>query len=194
MENKDKRSETAVQAQSPEQQVLRAEKAVKAYQSFLLRLALTVLVVWALFFLVIGVLRMPSEDMHPRIDAGDLILFYRLDKDVKAQDIVVLDKYIPEFGENETFVCRVVAVEGDTVEISDGERLIVNGSTMIEPNIYESTPRYEGFVEYPVTLGEGECFVLADARDGGSDSRFFGPVQKDELVGTVITILRRNKL
>ena len=88
----------------------------------------------------------------------------------------------------------MVATEGDTVEISEGERLIVNGNSMIESNIFYSTPEYSGFVDYPYTLGEGECFVLADRRNGGADSRFFGAVSRDEILGTVITIMRRNNL
>ena len=35
---------------------------------------------------------------------------------------------------------------------------------------------------------------LADARQNGTDSRYFGAVQKNEIVGTVITIVRRNNL
>jgi signal peptidase I len=49
-------------------------------------------------------------------------------------------------------------------------------------------------VNYPVTLGPGECFVLADKRDEGADSRFFGPVKREEIQGSVITIMRRNNL
>ena len=88
----------------------------------------------------------------------------------------------------------MVAGPGDTVEISEGERLVVNGNAMIESNIFYSTPEYEGFVAYPVKLGEGQYFVLADFRTGGADSRFFGPVNEDEILGTVITIARRNNL
>ena len=82
----------------------------------------------------------------------------------------------------------------DTVDITDDERLIINGNQVIETNIFSSTPRYEGFLEYPVTLGANECFVLADKRQGGTDSRYFGPVSKDKIAGTVITILRRLNL
>ena len=112
---------------------------------------------------------------------------------MRAQDVIVLQK-ATEGPELKTFVLRVVAVAGDTVEITDGERLVVNGNTMIEPDIFYATPRYEGFNEYPLTLGEGECFVLADSRNGGMDSRFFGPVHVDDILGTVITIVRRNNL
>ena len=174
--------------------IRRRERAVKGYQYFLLRLVVFVLVIWVLFFQVVGIVICPSADMHPRIDNGDMVLFYRLDKDVRAQDVIVLEKATPDSEEKQIFVLRVVAVAGDTVEVTDGERLVINGNAMIEPDIFYATPRYEGFTEYPLTLGEGECFVLADSRNGGMDSRYFGPVTVDDILGTVITIVRRNNL
>ena len=93
-----------------------------------------------------------------------------------------------------TFVCRVVAGPGDTVEIAESERLIVNGNAVVEPNIFYNTPEYTGFIEYPLKLGEGQYFVLADSRNGGADSRFFGAVNREEILGTVITIMRRNNI
>ena len=177
-----------------QKKVRRSEKGVKRYQRFLLKVVLFIAVLWVLFFKIIGITHMPNEDMYPRIDAGDLVLFYRLDKDPKAQDIIVMEKSTPEDAEKQLFVLRVVAVAGDTVDISDGERLVVNGNTLVETNIFYPTPRYQNYTNVPVTLGEGECFVLADSRNGGADSRYFGVVKKDEIEGTVITVLRRNNL
>ena len=175
--------------------VKRAEKSVKEYQYFVLRLVILLAVIWVLFFQIVGLTHMPSGDMYPRVDAGDLVLFYRLDKDVKAQDVVVLSKVTPDSeGQKELFISRVVAVAGDTVEITDDGRLIVNGNSMIESNIFYTTSPYEGYTEYPLTLGQGQCFVLADSRRGGADSRYFGPVNQKDLLGTVITIVRRNNL
>ncbi len=174
--------------------IRRSERAVKSYQYFLLRLAIFLIVLWVLFFQIVGVVICPTADMHPRVDAGDMVLFYRLDKDVRAQDVIVIQKAADEKHEPEIYVLRVVAVAGDTVEITDSERLIVNGSTMIESDIFYPTPRYEGYTEYPLTLQEGQCFVLADSRNGGMDSRYFGVVNADEILGTVITIVRRNNL
>lgn len=172
----------------------RAESSVKEYQFAVLRILLLLVVLWALFFKFIGLVRMPSDEMYPRIDAGDMVLYYRLDTDVRAQDVIVISKSAPDDEEPRLYVLRVVAAHGDTVEISDSDRLVINGSNMVETNIFYPTPRYEGFVDYPLTLGEDECFVLADSRNGGSDSRYFGPVRRDEILGTVITILRRNNL
>lgn len=157
-------------------------------QLFLLHALIIVVAIWLLFGLFFGVTTAPNNDMYPRIDTGDLLLYYRLDKDVKAQDVVVIRK------NDTTYVARVVAVAGDTVEITDDERLVINGNSVIESNIFRSTPRYEGFVNYPLTLEEGTFFVLVDARNTGEDSRYFGPVSTDELLGTVITVVRRTNL
>ena len=173
----------------------RAERSVKDYQFFVLRLLVFLLVVWVLFFQIIGLTHMPSGDMVPRLDAGDFVLFYRLDKNVQARDIIVIEKTAPESdGKKELFISRVVAVAGDTVEIAENGGLIVNGNAVVESNIFYSTMPYENYTQYPLTLGEGECFVLGDARRNCSDSRYFGPVLRKEIQGTVITIVRRNNL
>ena len=175
-------------------QLRKSERGVREYQSLLFRLAALLLVIWILFFQIVGLTHMPNGDMSPRVDAGDLVLFYRLDKDVQEQDIIVIEKSTPDDPGRQLFICRVVAVSGDTVEITDTEQLMVNGNIMLEPNIFYPTTRYMGFTEYPFQLGEGECFVLADKRPGGVDSRYFGAVEKNEILGTVITIVRRNGL
>ena len=61
-------------------------------------------------------------------------------------------------------------------------------------DIYYSTPRYENGPDYPVTMAEGEYFILCDYREGARDSRYFGPVSRDEIKGKVITVIRRSGL
>ena len=188
---------TAGQPRSDEQlkkKLKRSERSVRDYQYFLLRLITLLLLLWVLFFKLIGVIRMPTGDMYPRIDAGDLVMFYRLDTQPSAQDVVALRRTVPTLSGEQTMVLRVVAVAGDTVEVTETGFLKINGNVMDERNIFYPTPRYEDYVEYPLTLKEGECFALADSRNGGTDSRFFGPVNNSEILGTVITIVRRNAL
>lgn len=222
---------TAVEEKAARRKKLRRQRA-KAFRGMILRLLTLAIVVYVLFFHLVGLTLMPNGDMYPRVDAGDLVLFYRLEENIRAQDIIVFEKPTasleqsyeeieaveesegtekaektwwrkaldwlgvkdPDEPEKSLFICRVVAGPGDTVEISEGQRLIVNGNAMIESNIFYPTPEYVGFVSYPLKLGEGEYYVLADYRNGGADSRFFGAVKKKEVLGTVITILRRNNL
>ena len=157
-------------------------------QKFLFHLLVIIVVVWVMFGLVFGLTTVPSNDMYPRMDGGDLLLYYRLERAPKAQDIVVLDKL------DTTYVGRVVAKQGDTVDITDDEKLVINGNSVIESNIFYGTPRFEGFNQYPVKLNENEYFVLVDQRQSGEDSRYYGVVKENEIEGTVITVIRRSNL
>lgn len=175
--------------------IWRLERAVKRYQWLVIKIVAVLAIIWLLFFQILGLTHMPNEDMFPRIDAGDLILFYRLDTDVTASDVIVLEKETPDSdGQKQMFISRVVAKSGDTVDIVDGS-LIVNGNSMWENKIFYPTVEFSGVdVKFPLKLAEGECFVLADRRDTGADSRYFGPVKQDEIKGTVITVLRRTDI
>ena len=68
----------------------RHRRRVRALRSFLIRLVLLAAVVYVLFFHIVGLTVMPSADMVPRMDAGDLLLFYRVNLTPKIQDVVVI--------------------------------------------------------------------------------------------------------
>ena len=172
----------------------RHKRRMRALRTFLFRTTALLLVLYVLFFHIVGITTMPGRDMYPRLDAGDLLLYYRLERNPKAQDIVVIEKVADSGEKSQRFVCRVVAAPGDTVEVSADKGLCVNGNTLIENNIFYPTDAYENRMEYPVRLGDGEYFVMADRRNGGMDSRYFGTVKAEEIKGVVITILRRNNL
>ena len=176
-------------------ELAKTEKGLKNAQWFLIYLIVFLVVVWIMFFKIIGITHMPSEDMEPRVDAGDLLVFYRLDRDAEFEDVIIFEKDIDGSGKKQVFVGRVMAAPGDTVEINDNNRLVVNGNLIVETSIYyAATPKRGDRVTYPLTLQEGQYFVLVDDREQGMDSRYFGPVSKDEVLGTVITLIRRNKL
>ena len=182
-------------AEQPEQpvpetqkKVRRAEKRLSYFQRFVIQVLIFVLIMYVMFAHIVGLMTMPNGDMYPRIDGGDLLLFYRLDKEPKSQDIIAFIK-------NDTqYVGRVVAAGGDTIEITDEGSVLVNGNSLIESNIFYETYRLEGYTKYPLELKENECFVLADSRRGAEDSRYFGPVKEESILGTVITVMRRNNL
>ena len=157
-------------------------------QTFFLNALLILTAIWLLCGFILGFTTVPNGDMTPNFKAGDLLMYYQLNRDFVAQDVVVLKK------NDTTYVGRVVAKGGDTVNITDKGGLVINGNTMIETNIYNDTVRYEGFVNYPVTLKDGEYFVLNDIRSSGEDSRYYGPVSESEILGKVITAVRRNNL
>ena len=164
------------------------KRQIREIKSFFLRLAAMIIMLYVLFGVVFGIKAMPNDDMKPRISAGDLMLYYRLENRYVANDVVVFEK------DGKTYVGRIVAQGGDTVEITDSASLVVNNSTMIESDIYYSTPKYDTDVTYPLTLASDEVFVLCDYRTGAKDSRTFGPVKKSEFKGKVITVVRRSSI
>lgn len=140
-----------------------------------------------IFTFAYGFHRNTDPDMAPMVKTGDLVMFYRLDKDYAIGDLLVLDF------QGERQVRRVVAKAGDTVDIADGG-LIINESMQQEPNIYQETRQYENGIAFPLTVGANQVFVLGDARENATDSRIYGPVNTDDTLGTVITVVRRRNL
>lgn len=117
------------------------------------------------------------------------MLYYRLERDYNSQDVIVYEK------DGQSRVGRVIAHGGDTVEITGEGEIKINGSIVMENNIFYDTYPYEGdSVTYPLTLAEDEVFVLGDNRQGAKDSRYYGAITSNEIKGKVITILRRSDL
>jgi signal peptidase I len=154
-------------------------------------LAVKIVLIFTSFMLIFtfmyGFHRNTDPDMAPMVKEGDLILFYRLDRDYAIGDLLLLDF------QGERQVRRVVARAGDTVDIGEGG-LIINGGLQNEPEIFQQTWRYENGVSFPLTVGEGQVFALGDARENATDSRVYGPVDTEDTLGEVITVIRRRGL
>ncbi|WP_455581981.1 signal peptidase I [Dysosmobacter sp.] len=137
---------------------------------------LTVVLVFTFLIRLIGV---DGHSMVPTLQDGDrlLVLNSMFDHDYQYGDIVVLRK--DTFLE-EPIVKRVIATEGQTVDIDFGEGTVyVDGVALEEDYINEPTYLEEG-TEFPLTVPEGCVFVMGDNRNRSSDSR-------DSRLGTVDT-------
>lgn len=142
------------------------------------------LVIAFVFTFIFGMYRVNDTSMVPNISPGDMILFYRLDKDFVVGETVVYSY------NKENKIGRIVAMPGDVVNI-DEKGLVVNNSHQYEPKIYKETLPFTDGIKYPVKLKENEIFLLADNRDKSIDSRLFGPVEKKFIKGKIFTLLRR---
>ena len=162
------------------------KRLIAEIRAFLVKAAIMAVTLWVIFGVVFGVVPMKDQSMIPKLAAGDLLLYYRLDRTPGDREVVVFEK------EGKTYVGRVVARGGDTVEIREDALLQINGNAIVENEIYYLTEPYDEGIEYPVTLTDEEVFILCDYREGAKDSRYFGPVTKKELKGTVITAIRRS--
>ncbi|MGI6109523.1 MAG: signal peptidase I [Eubacteriaceae bacterium] len=150
----------------------------------IIKIAAVCLAFVLIFTFMFGVYRNSDLSMNPAVKDGDLVFFYRYDKNYVKDDVLVL-KYQ---GEYETR--RVIAVAGDEVDIKDGG-LYINGSLQQESGIYQTTDRYEEGIDFPVTVDQGQVFVLGDSRRNATDSRIYGCVDINSTLGKVMTIVRR---
>jgi len=120
----------------------------------------------------------PSPSMEPGMAPGDHILVNRLSYRLWAPtrgDIIVFA--FPK-DLKRTFVKRVIAVEGETVELRDN-KVFVNGNPIQEPYVKEGDyPPYG-----PEVVPEGKVFVLGDNRRESEDSREWGLLPKNYLLG-----------
>lgn len=158
-------------------------------KAFFIRFIILIIFLWLLFGVFFGIASVRGDDMFPRMSAGDVVLYYRLEKNFNSGDVLVLKK------EGKMRVGRVVAHENDSVEITREGELKINGNVVVENNVFYKTYPYDKKrVRYPLKLKKDEVFVLCDYREGGKDSRYFGAVRKSEIKGKVITILRRSNL
>jgi signal peptidase I len=77
------------------------------------------------------------------------------------------------------FIKRVVGLPGDTINCQGG-KLVRNGQPVAEPYL---DPETETQSCTRTTVGPGELYVMGDNRSNSQDSRAFGPIQEDDVVG-----------
>ena len=151
----------------------------------LLKVAMVLGFIAMVFLFLFGVTQVPDESMRPAVREGDLVVYYRLQKDYAAGDLVVVDD-----GDSKE-VRRVIAVAGDTVDFSS-DGLMINGYLQSEQSIYAETEPFTQGITYPVTVGEGQVFVMGDNRPSSKDSRIYGPVDINTgTEGEAMTVIRR---
>jgi signal peptidase I len=126
-------------------------------------------------------------------DRGDVIVFERAVADPQADEdegiwTQVGDAFKELFGfptEGQDLIKRVIAVEGETVQASEG-RVLIDGKPIDEPYLPDDTTT-ETFG--PIIVPDDSVFVMGDNRDGSDDSRVFGPVPTDTIVGRALVIV-----
>lgn len=124
-----------------------------------------------------------GSSMENTLSHGDNLIVdkitYRF-SDPKRYDIIVFPF---RHEENVYYIKRIIGLPGETIQIQDGS-IYINGEILSE-SYGREVMKSAGLAEDPITLGEGEYFVLGDNRNDSMDSRDPGvsTIHSDEIIG-----------
>ena len=179
--------------------------AVSAVREFAEIIVLALFIALIFKTLVIQTYKIPSESMTPTLYPGDQILVSKCSYGIPIpfSDISVPGFRTPHRGDVVVFkfpldhrvhyIKRLVGLPGDTIEIKNkvlyvnGEEYVVAEAQFIDPMVMPgAVSRRDNYG--PITVPPGALFMMGDNRDNSNDSRFWGLVDEDELIGRTVMI------
>lgn len=122
--------------------------------------------------------RVNGSSMEPALKDGEIYLVSRGKKSINRGDIIVFRVE----NEEPPYIKRVIALPGEKVAIFDNT-VFINGRMLSEP--YVQPPYLDIQDVEEITVPEGHYYVLGDDRVESRDSRHFGPVPQENIIGTI---------
>lgn len=135
----------------------------------------------------------PSASMSPTLVRQDRVLVnklsYRL-HDVNRGDVVVFERPPGETEPIKDLIKRVVATEGETLTVRDGD-VFVDGDRLDEPYLAQADSTESDVCNFDgrVVVPADHVFVMGDNRTNSRDSRCFGPIDEDLIVGRAFVLI-----
>lgn len=154
------------------------------FSDFFVPVIIGLLIVVVLRTLIFGLFYVPSGSMIPTLQINDHVVVtkftYHITKPQRG-DIVVFNYPVAlkETGEKVRYVKRLIGLPGDKIEIKE-KHLYINDQLVDEPYISSDSDMADFS---PLVLGEKEYFMMGDNRNHSNDSRYWGTVEEDLLIG-----------
>ena len=171
-----------------EEEPMTWQKSLLLYLHDLIYLLAAVMIVFMLLFRIVIV---SGSSMYSTLWNGDWLLVTGsvLYREPEAGDIIVASK--DSFNDGEPIIKRVIATEGQTVDIDFEAGIVyVDGIALEEDYTYTLTNVQEGIV-FPITIADGCIFAMGDNRNNSSDSRTIsiGEIPVDQVLGKVLFLV-----
>ncbi|MFZ5916222.1 MAG: signal peptidase I [Chloroflexota bacterium] len=147
----------------------------------ILETLLLTVIIYAVLSTFIGRYKVLSISMEPTLHEGQYLLISKQTHKVwplQRGDVIVFR--FPRSPEK-YYIKRLIGLPGEEVELKNGQ-LYVDGVLTLEPWLNGLQWRGSGTWQ----LGEEEYFVMGDNRNSSSDSRAWGPVSRDQLIGKAV--------
>jgi signal peptidase I len=156
---------------------------LKAAFAITIKVCLVIGLIFLVRVFVFSVQRVESVSMAPSLNDEDLVFVSKLSKQYSPGDIVVFRRG------NDNFIKRVIAPPNSKVYVSDYQ-IYVNDRLFFE-DFGATWDRDSIACRYSevFTTGENEYFLMGDNRCKSSDSRDFGNVTKDKILGKIFFVL-----
>ena len=120
-----------------------------------------------------------GESMMPTLKDGELFLSIKAEwANIDKGDIVAVDSKTLTYLSSDMIVKRIIAEPGDTISITNGV-VTVNGEVIEEDYILDKDEERVIVDTIEYTLKDDEYFVMGDNRNNSTDSRYFGPIDKE---------------
>ncbi len=150
-------------------------------------LVLTLVIFFVIQTFVAQPYRVEQQSMERTLEPDQYVLVDKLTPrfdDYSRGDIVVFEP--PEAwvqgGPRTPFIKRVIGLPGETIEVKDGH-VYVDGTRLEEPYVYDLQPTTTNEEPALWVVPEGQLFVMGDHRAASADSRAFGPIGRDTVIG-----------
>ena len=128
-----------------------------------------------------------GSSMNPTLNNFDICISNRLSI-VLGGTIDRFDIVVAQTEEGE-IVKRVVGIPGDVISYQGGV-LTVNGTTVVEDYIIDDPSKHHSDMDFrEIRLGADEYFLMGDNRTGSTDSRYFGPFHRSDIISKDMLIL-----
>jgi signal peptidase I len=132
----------------------------------------------------------PSGSMLPTLEVGDRVLVNKLSyqwSDVGRGDLIVFERPDSEHADDiKDLIKRVIALPGEELVIKDG-RVYIDGQALSEPYLPAGTTTSPQTLRCsetdPCVIPQSSVWVMGDNRNGSRDSRSFGAIPDDDIVG-----------